>query len=289
MPLRTVLLDFDGTLTDPASVTAAFLDDYRRRFLAEADAPPALWDEAEAAVTAASSQLGWMLDGWEACPAAADPYILASAVSSRVLASIGAAGELLQLPQALYGELYVAHAAPFRPEAPDVLEALVARGLRVAVISNASTSKIERRLDQLLGAGSPARAAIAVRGDARKFSVRPAQHRGAWRARFDALPSFTGAPGLGRPTWLRRGAFFDRMAEVWEATGTSPDETVFCGDIWELDLALPAALGCAVQLVERGAPLATHEPERLAVAASPRAAISADLRGLLAQVGLPLG
>jgi hypothetical protein len=36
--------------------------------------------------------------------------------------------------------------------------------------------------------------------------------------------------------------------------------------------------------VERAAPLATHAAERAAVAATPRAAFSADLNGLLARV-----
>ena len=104
------------------------------------------------------------------------------------------------------------------------------------------------------------------------------------RARFEALPDVVAAPGLARPVWLRRGAFFDALADVWGADAKGPDATIFCGDIHELDLALPAALGCDTHLVERAAPLATHDAERAAVAATPGAGMSADLRGLLARV-----
>jgi FMN phosphatase YigB (HAD superfamily) len=224
-----------------------------------------------------------MLDGWEACPAAADPYILASAVASRVLASVGKTSSHGALPGALYGALYGKHAAPFRSEARAVVEALTERHT-VAVISNASTGKVEHRLDDLLGARTRPRAAVSVMGNASKFSVRPATDTGPHRAAFDALPTFTAGAGVARPTWLRRGAFFDRLAEAWGADEAGPAHTIFCGDIWELDLALPAALGCAVHLVERKDPLATHEVERLAVAQCPRAGMSAGLDGLLARL-----
>lgn len=279
--MRYVLLDFDGTLTAPDLITDAFLADYRAAFLAEIGAATAeLWDRTLAAVRHGSPHLGWTLEGWEACPADADPYILASVVSTRVLASVDQADKGA-LSNALYQSLYTRHAAPFRPEAEAVVRALVAKGVAVAVVSNASTGKIEARLATLLGAD---RAGVRVYGNARKFGVRPATHGGPNRARFDALPDFTGAPGLARPTWLRRGAFFDCLAAIWGDDARGPDDTLFCGDIWELDLALPSALGCAVHLVERAAPLATHAAERAAVAATPRAEFSADLNGLLARV-----
>ncbi|MES2641888.1 MAG: HAD family hydrolase [Myxococcota bacterium] len=286
MTARYVLLDFDGTLTAPEHVTAAFLADYRMEFLAGiGEAHTALWDRTMAAVLGGSPQLAWMLDGYEACPVAADPYILASAVATRVLASLDRSDDLRPLPNELYARLYTRHRAPFRPETADVLAALHATGAILAVVSNASTGKVEGRLDELLR-DTPLRRAIRVFGGARKFSVRPATRATPARPTFDALPDL--APpteGLGRPTWLRRGAFFDALADVWGQDPDGPANTLFCGDIWELDLALPAALGCAVHLVERAPPLATHEAERAAVAMTPRAGISGDLWGLVTREG----
>lgn len=281
MRYRYILLDFDGTLTAPDRITEAFLGAYRSEFLARVGQEhAALWDRTLAAVRFGSPHLGWMLEGYEACPAAADPYVLASAVSDRMLASLDRR-DLAHVPGELYVALYGAFEAPFRPEFPEVLAALRATGATVAIISNASTGKITTRLNQQVGAVA---ADLPVIGGARKFGVRPATRTTPTRARFDALPDVTACPGLARPTWLRRGAFFDALADVWGADADAPAATIFAGDIWELDLALPAALGCHVHLVERAAPLATHEAERATVAATPGAGFSADLRGLLARV-----
>jgi hypothetical protein len=55
--------------------------------------------------------------------------------------------------------------------------------------------------------------------------------------------------------------------------------TVFCGDIWEMDLAMPYALGAKVHLLDRTAPFDTCPYERQALAAYGKT--SADLSGLL--------
>jgi FMN phosphatase YigB (HAD superfamily) len=278
MRYRYVLLDFDGTLTAPDRVTAAFLGAYRSAFLGRVGEQHAeLYDRTLTAVRHASPQLAWTLEGFEACPAAADPYILASVVADRVLVSIDRR-DLSALPNELYAALYVQHAAPFRPEAAEVIAALRATGATVAIVSNASTGKIEGRLAELGVSGLP------VIGGARKFGVRPATASGPLRPRFDALPDVVPGAGLGRPVWLRRGAFFDALAGIWGADADAPAATIFCGDIFELDLALPAALGCDVHLVERAAPLATHDAERASIAQTRGGGFSADLRGLAARV-----
>ncbi len=285
MPVRYVLLDFDGTLTAPEHVTAAFLADYRADLLEViGEAHAELWDRTLTALLTASPRLAWMLDGYEACPIAADPYILASSVAVRVLASLDRADELRSLPQDLYARHYARHPAPFRPEVMDVFASLYATGATLAIISNATTGKIEARLDEYLG-NTPLRRAVRVIGGARKYSVRPATRESPARAAFEALPDILpvdspAAVALGRPTWLRRGAFFDALADVWGADARGPASTLFCGDIWELDLALPVALGCSVHLIERGAPLATSAAERVAVKTTFGAASSRDLWGL---------
>ena len=85
--------------------------------------------------------------------------------------------DLSALPNELYAALYVQHAAPFRPEAAEVIAALRATGATVAIVSNASTGKIEGRLAELGVSGLP------VIGGARKFGVRPATASGPLRPR----------------------------------------------------------------------------------------------------------
>ena len=67
-----------------------------------------------------------------------------------------------------------------------------------------------------------------------------------------------------RPLYLRRGKYFEVLRAIWEKTGATPSSTLVCGDLYELDLAMPALLGAHVQLVMRED---TPEYERNALAA----------------------
>src|SRR5262249_51313057 len=105
---------------------------------------------------------------------------------------------------------------------------------------------------------------------------------GAWSERFAGLPAELTAPYLPRPIALRRGGYFRALRdEVWEDDLEAPSRTIVCGDIFELDLALPSALGAHVHLLEREE---TPEYERAAVKALERGASSPDLRALVARV-----
>ena len=96
---------------------------------------------------------------------------------------------------------------------------------------------------------------MIVRGDANKFSVCASA---AADARFESLPETVTWPELGRAVHLRRGRYFDVLRGMWDATGTGPDSTLVVGDVFELDLAMPAALGAHAQLVIRAGTMA-HE------------------------------
>jgi hypothetical protein len=81
---------------------------------------------------------------------------------------------------------------------------------------------------------------------------------------------------------LGRGRYLDVLASIWAETGTGPEETLVCGDIFELDLGLPAEMGAHVHLIRRET---TYAYERDAVAAlGARGGSSAGLDALLARV-----
>ncbi len=93
------------------------------------------------------------------------------------------------------------------------------------------------------------------------------------------------APPLKRDVLLRRPSYFDVLAGIWGDDATAPGDTLVCGDVWELDLAMPAALGCQAHLVTRSAPYATYEHERRAAEAmGARGGVSAGLRAVLDRV-----
>ena len=291
MALRYVVLDFDGTCTQIELAHAGFAASYLA-ILEQANgcAPGALqpaWDDAVAEIRAAAPVAGWTLHGAPStAPAGADPYILAGEATALLVRR----GALRAVPADAYVRAYAAHPAPLRPELPEVLAALVERGVKVGFISNSDRAVIRGRLGDLLNADRALRDNLVVHGDAAKFKLVeiPVGATGpgaAHRARFEALDGAVRADGLARPIYLRRGAYFDALCGLWRdlgARGYAIAETLVCGDIWELDLAMPRALGAAVHLVRRAPPFETY-PYELAQLGAPRDA-SKDLRGLVEHV-----
>jgi FMN phosphatase YigB (HAD superfamily) len=280
MSIQCVVLDFDGTFTNVELEAAGFESSFAR-LLGDliGRTPGHLWDEAKKQVLEGAPELGWEMAGSTTAPADADPYILASTTAQKLLDRLGIAldpGLRSEITQSLYRLAYTHTKTAFRPEAREVLSTILARGLPVHVVTNASTSVVERKLHELAPSGFEK---VKILGDARKFLVTAASSQDA---RFDALATSQQAPALTRPVLLRRGAYFDALKKIWATTHTTPEQTIVCGDIYELDLAMPAALGASVHLIERAR---THLYEREAIAAlGARGGISADLNGLLARL-----
>jgi hypothetical protein len=157
-----------------------------------------------------------------------------------------------------------------------VVEELLARGLPVYVVTNANAEVARAKLGTLNLHGGDK---LHVVGDARKFLVCPPSSSDA---AFDALPAVQPVEGLRRGVQLKRGAYLDALCRAWSDTGVSRENTLVCGDIQELDLALPAALGCQVHLLQRPT---THAYERRAMQdLGARGGFSSTLTALLARL-----
>lgn len=257
-----VVLDFDGTLTDADAHAPAFLAASRRALAARLGWDEATsrreWEQVGAHVTALPPEAAWTVDGLEACPANADPYLTANSVVRRLLAAHSAltGAELAASVLDVHRTAYERVAPPFRPDARELLEALSGGGMRVSVVTNSRTGMVERLLDSLAFRG---RRNVLVRGDAAKFSVGTG---GLEDPRLEALPPAVEWPELARPVRLRRGRYFAVLAALWRETETDAGSTLVVGDNFELDLAMPAALGAHVHLALRASTM-PHE-ERLA-------------------------
>lgn len=274
MSIRFVVLDFDGTCTLVERVEKAFLDEYLTILAAanalQRDALAPLWKAAIDDVRAAAPEAGWtLLDVPSTAPAAADPYIL----SGEAALLLKRRGTISAIPGDAFKQAYGRHEAPFRPELEDVLEALVDKGLQVGFISNSERTVIAARLEKHLGGKLMEK--IHVTGGAAKFKVAElpvgwAGDGAASRDRFEALPGAATGQGLRRPIYLRRGWYFDAMCTFWKSFGAgySMTETLVVGDVWELDLAMPQALGATVHLIKRAEP---YRPYAYELAAAPTA------------------
>jgi phosphoglycolate phosphatase-like HAD superfamily hydrolase len=282
MAIRCVVLDFDGTFTDVVAEGEPFVQ-YFREQLGELLGRVVVegWREVEEEVLASTEEHGWEVGGRVVAPATADPYLLANFVARRLCDRHGLLPdreERAELLTRLYRVAYARVGTTFKSEAKEVLEALLDTGLPVFVVTNSHTDVVETKLDELAPRG---RERLRVHGDARKFLIGPPPSPDAL---FDALPEVMRVEGaLVRPIYLRRGFYYDALRQLWQRTDTSPETTLVAGDIFELDLALPAALGAHVQLVARANCL---EYERRAIAAlGPRGGVDPSLRALLPRLG----
>lgn len=281
MTVECIVLDFDGTFTLVDREAVPFLEGFVAdlRGLVGADLA-GRWDDTVRRVKADPDRYGWENDGRIVAPSHADPYILATTVGQILLAEAGVASraERTEMLQGLYQRNYPRSETVFRPDAKQVIEAIVAASAPVFVVTNSRTEHVEAKLDQLAPRG---RRQITVRGDARKFVLTaPAVPDEGWKR----VPAQREIAGLSRPLYLHRGSYYDQLQRIWRETGTDASGTLVCGDIFELDLALPSELGARVHLVARPD---TPEYERRAARARPGGTVSQDLTGLLEVLELP--
>ncbi len=279
-----VVLDFDGTLTDVEKEGAGFEQAYRREFNALVGRDVThVWD-AEAARVLPDPEAGWTVNGAVVAPASCDPYIrctcVAYAVCDRlgVLQHVDVRGELLSV---LYGYCYRQFPEPhFRPDAKAVLEQLTASGAKVVIVTNSDATVVQGKLKKL-----DARLAedIDVVGNAKKYIVIEDGHDDP---AFLAL-SDVRMPGLKRALKVRRPFYFKALHWLWEKTPATPQTTLVCGDIFELDLLVPLALGARGHLVLRQSVL-RYETDALASFGG-RGTSSTELSGVLPQVKALLG
>lgn len=283
--IECIVLDFDGTFTRVDEEAAPFVEAFRKGLAAQLARgsssvdPDQRWDAAAKVIESDPDRHGWEYDGAIVAPAHADPYIRCTTIGQLLLAEEGlTVGQRTEILQGLYRECYPLSRTVFRPEAKQVVEAVLASGLPVYVVSNSATEHVRAKIDSLDPAG---KRAIKVRGDARKFVIHEPERA---HPLFSSLPAQMEVAGLGRPMYLRRGHYFEALRKIWDETGARPETTMVCGDIFELDLAMPARLGARVHLVARPE---TPEYERRAARAMPGGSTSQDLKGLLLHLALP--
>jgi len=275
--IACIALVFDGAFTAVGREAVPFLETYRAGLAELVGAPiDAPWERAVAAGRADPDAHGFEFEGRIVAPSHADPYILATSVASLVLEEVGgvAPDERMAALERLFRAAYGRSDTVFRSDAREVVEAVLAHGAPVFVVSNSHTEQVAAKLERLAPRGVER---LEVRGNARKFHLVEPESRDP---RFAEVPESMRVEGLGRPVYLRRGLYFDALERIWSETGAGPESTLVCGDIFELDLALPAALGASIHLVARER---TPAYERGAVE-SMGGASSVELRGLLARL-----
>jgi FMN phosphatase YigB (HAD superfamily) len=281
VPLKCIVLDFDGTFTDVAREAAPFLVEFRAGLIGLIGRPEAeaAWDEAEREILAHPMRHGWESGGRVVAPGNADPYIRASCVAQLLFERfdmLSGHEERAAVVQSLYYKAYRGTAAVFRPDARATLARIIETRIPTFVITNARPDTVQQKVRALLGDAH----GLEILGDAQKFLIAPPSSPDP---AFDRLPEERWLPGLdSRPVYVRRGRYFDALRRVWAAADAAPVDALVVGDIFELDLALPAELGAQVHRLARPE---TADYEKAAVESlSPRGAWSEELSAVLSRI-----
>jgi hypothetical protein len=168
LPIKHVILDFDGTCTQIAVVFEDYLDRFLKGLVkAGFDVSPTEWYDAQALVRQHSPAAGWMLAGCLAAPVAADPYILADEAAKLIVRT---RKDVRPLPN-VHTVAYEASAAPWRVEALKTFTLLIERGVRIHFVSNSSSAYITKRVAQLVGTQQGLLSNISIQSDAGKFRI----------------------------------------------------------------------------------------------------------------------
>lgn len=272
---QVLILDFDGTMTDADAegepFIAGYLDDLEA--LVGADTPDkkavvrGLADDVFRELHDTPEKHPFRWKGKAVAPASVDPYLRMVPVADRIFDRHDAFANRVDRGRLTGGVLYRHNYARtqgrpvFRPGAAEAIAALA--GTCTYVVTNSHTAAVADKIHTLDERhGGCAWLAPNVRGDAQKFEVDD-----DW----DGVPAELAVPGLiDRSVLLRRRRYHDRLAAVLAEVGASFTDAIVVGDIFELDLALPLALGARVGLVR-----SPHTPpyEVAFVAAHPRGVV----------------
>lgn len=275
--MTILVLDFDGTMTDAEAEGRPFREGYLDDLCALVGRPAqdpeirAIADEVEAELLRAPEAHPFLWMGRAVAPATVDPYLRMVPIAHRILDRFEAIPSPVDRGRLLGSVLYKYNYAKtlghpvFRAGAAAALGKLA--GKDAWIVTNSDTHAVAGKV-AALDREHPGIAWLTarVRGHARKFDLDD-----AWTG----APATLDVPGLGRPVLLRRHNYHRILREILDAAGAEFADLVVVGDIFELDLAMPLALGARVGLVASG-----HTPayERAFVEGHPRGRIIEDLR-----------
>ena len=274
--MPVLVLDFDGTMTDAEAEGRPFTDGYLEDLCVLVGRTPgdpevlAIAAEVEDELARAPGAHPFVWMGRAVAPATVDPYLRIVPIAHRILDCFGALPGAVDRGRLLAGVLFkynygktLGHPV-FRAGAGKILREL--GGSPTWIVTNSDTHAVAGKIAALdREAPGVAWLTSRVRGYARKFEVDD-----GWAGAPDELA----VPGLDRRVLLRRRAYHETLAQVLAEAGQTFADLVVVGDIFELDLAMPLALGARIGLV---ASSRTPAYEREFVASHPRGAVIEDL------------
>lgn len=261
-----LIMDFDGTLTDAEEEGIPFTEGYLRDLSALTGAPleqiHELHARFEAMMLADPTKYAWEMNGLAVAPATVDPYLRIKPIAGMILDELGIVMDSKVrenlITHILFRDNYRLTKMCFRPGARQLLEDLYNDSVRIdaVIVTNSQPDAVLEKIALLsrqfneLGATGYSDNFFAfwrarVYGGARKYVVNNNGDSGTAKLEFRL-------PGLDRPVYCKRPDYFDVLKGLVLDRGLVWVDVLVVGDIFELDLALPLALGANVALMKSG-------------------------------------
>lgn len=262
---RLVVFDFDGTCTDAEEegkgFVAAVIATLSLLTSRLESTIRALYDEIEQQILAEPSKYDWVIDGIAVCPGTLDPYLRSSHVARKLLANLGYSEadviKIMRIVGERFNDHYTQGGIAIRPGIPDLLRDIKAEpNLALAIVTNSNTRAVWGKLIKAFWPTSFDFTTIRVVGGAKKYVIGDASIVPESEIPREMMEGFGNVPetlnikGLHRPVQLRRPYYYGTINKLCIEAGVSQENVTVIGDVVEMDLILPHALGsrfgCAV-------------------------------------------
>ena len=245
-----LVLDFDGTMTDAevegVPFRTGYLEDVSLLTGLPLDEVNALAEVYSREVADNAHAYGWDFGGRIVAPAVVDPYLRMMPVARKIMDKAGVFMNTDERNRLLDGILYKYNYGKtnncFREGAREVLESL--KGTSTYVVTNSHTIPVKEKL-RSLGLESDGTCTLdwlveRVYGSAKKYYLDDD---------FALVDESMTLEGLPRPVLLRRQKYHAVLSQLLEDEGLGWSDLVVVGDIFELDLSLPLAMGARVAVL----------------------------------------
>ncbi len=250
--LKGVAFDLDGTLlyhkNFPQFEEALVRRCAEKRRMAQPEFEAAYRRHKER-VSANRLREGWRGKSGKVGSGPSDNLIMSSIVLHSALTEIGVneAAERSELTQEIFSECYPLLVSAWRPDALELLPHLK-DVIPIRIITNSPEKAVLRKfLDPDTTPSHLRWLADHITGNAQKFEV---------IGTIDEVPTELAVPGFERPIFLHRTHYFEALNGFRARIGAQFADMAMVGDIFELDLALPLALGMYGVLIQT--PLTTQ-------------------------------
>lgn len=194
----TVVLDFDGTLTDVWKESIPFSSVYKEKLRKLLDIShdqlEIRFSDAVKTIRTNPDKYGWENNGIIVAPATIDPYILHRSVAKLLIATTD------ELLNQMFTESYQHTDTIFRSDAKKLLSFLQ-ETCTCIIVTNSNPTIVEKKVMTLMGRNH----GLTVRGFAKKYELDP-----TW----NDVPETIQPKRFPRPVYLRRKAYGDILKKI---------------------------------------------------------------------------